>query len=111
MSKPCSAMNIRWLDSAEEELLNIVRLERRLLGLEVATQVYDDVILRVEALSKFPFLGTLETFVNYHGLEIRVLHGRYTRVFYTINYDEILVLMVWDNRRDSSLIESTLLSK
>ena len=104
-------MNIRWLDSAEEELTDIIRFEGHFFGLEVATQIYNDIMSRVEALSEFPLLGTLEPFLNYQGLEIRVLHGRFTRVFYTLYDDEILVLLVWDNRRDGKLIESILLSK
>ena len=45
-------MNIRWLDSAEEELTNFVRLEGRIFGLDVATRVFDDIMLRVDELHR-----------------------------------------------------------
>ena len=53
-------MNIRWLDSAEEDLTNFVRLEGRIFGFDVALQVFDDIMSRVDELLEFPNLGTLE---------------------------------------------------
>ena len=41
--------NIRWLDSAELELANIVRYIGLTFGIDTASRVFDDIILRVEA--------------------------------------------------------------
>ena len=38
-------MNIRWLDSAEEELTNFVKLEGEIFGFDVATQITDEIII------------------------------------------------------------------
>lgn len=103
-------MNIRWLDSAEDDLKSIVRLESRLFGLDVATQVFDDIMSRIETLSDYPLSGTLEPSFNYQGMELRVLHGRHVRVYYTIKEKEILIVLLWDHRRDDRLIASAIQS-
>ena len=96
--------NIRWLDSAELDLTNIIRYVETTFGSDTALQVFDDIMLRVEALSGFPYLGTLDPSVKYQGLEIYTLHERHTRVFYAIGDGEIIVVLVWNNQRDDSLI-------
>ena len=97
-------MIIKWLDSAEEDLLDFVRLEGRFFGQEVAAQVFDDIMSRVEVLESFPFLGTLESSIKYQDLEIRTLHERHTRIFYTVSDNEVVIVLVWDNRKDDNQI-------
>lgn len=100
--------NIRWLDSAELDLTNIIRYVETTFGSDTALQVFDDIMLRVEALSGFPYLGTLDPSVKYQGLEIYTLHERHTRVFYAIADGEIIVVLVWNNQRDDSLIKAAI---
>ena len=100
--------NIRWLDSAELELANIVRYIGLTFGIDTASRVFDDIILRVEALQDFPYMGTLDPSVKYHGLEVYVLHNRHARLFYSITQSVIIVVLVWNNRRDERLIESAI---
>ena len=101
-------MNIRWLDSAEEELTNFVKLEGEIFGFDVATQITDEIMSRVDNLMEFPNLGTLESLLKYQNLEIRVLHERHARIFYTISDDEIIIVLFWDNRRDDKKIEPSI---
>lgn len=101
-------MNIRWLDSAGEELTYFVKLEGQIFGFDVATQITDEIMSRVDALKKFPTLGTLESSLKYQNLDIRVLHERHARVFYTISDDEIIIVLFWDNRRDDKKIEPSI---
>ncbi len=101
-------MNIRWLDSAEEDLTDFVRLEGRIFGFDVALQVFDDIMSRVDELLEFPYLGTLESSYRYQNLDIRVLHERHSRIFYTMSDDEIIIVLFWDNRRDDKRIESAI---
>lgn len=101
-------MNIRWLDSAEEELTNFVKLEGEIFGFDVATQITDEIMSRVDNLMEFPNLGTLESSLKYQNLEIRVLHERHARIFYTISDDEIIIVLFWDNRRDDKKIEPSI---
>ena len=49
---------IRWLDSAELDLTNIIRYIEVTFGTSTASQVFDDIMLRVVALGQFPYLGT-----------------------------------------------------
>lgn len=98
-------MSIRWLDSAEEELTNFVKLEGQIFGFDVATQITDEIMSRVDDLIEFPNLGTLESSLKYQDLEIRVLHERHARIFYVISDDQIIIVLFWDNRRDDKMIE------
>ena len=100
--------NIRWLDSAELDLTNIIRCVGVTFGSDAASQVFDDIMLRVEALIEFPFLGTFYPMVKYQGLEIYTLHERHARVFYAIADDEIIIVLVWNNLRDDSLIKAAI---
>ena len=100
--------NIRWLNSAELDLTNIIRYVGVTLGSDTAFQVFDDIMLRVEALSGFPYLGTLDPSVKYQGLEVFVLHERHTRVHYSITPNEIIIVLVWNNQRDDSLISAAI---
>ena len=100
--------NIRWLNSAELDLTNIIRYVGVTLGSDTAFQVFDDIMLRVEALSGFPYLGTLDPSVKYQGLEVFVLHERHTRVHYSITPNEIIIVLVWNNQRDDSLIKAAI---
>lgn len=101
-------MNIRWLDSAEEELINFVRLEGQIFGFDVASQIIDEILSRVDDLLKFPNLGTLESSLKYQNLEVRVLHEKHARIFYTITDDEIIIILFWDNRKDDKKIEPSI---
>ena len=101
-------MNIRWLDSAEEDLTNFVKLEGQIFGFDVATQIIDEIMSRVDDLMWFPNLGTLESSLKYQNLEIRVLHERHARIFYTVSDNEIIIVLFWDNRRDDKKIVPSL---
>ncbi len=101
-------MNIRWLDSAEEDLTNFVKLEGQIFGFDVATQIIDEIMSRVDDLMEFPNLGTLESSLKYQNLEIRVLHERHARIFYTVSDNEIIIVLFWDNRRDDKKIVPSL---
>lgn len=101
-------MNIRWLDSAEEDLTNFVKLEGQIFGFDVATQIIDEIMSRVDDLIWFPNLGTLESSLKYQNLEIRVLHERHARIFYTVSNNEIIIVLFWDNRRDDKKIVPSL---
>ena len=52
--------DIRWLDSAELDLTNIIRYIEVTFGTSTALQVFDDIMLRVEALCQFPYLAHVE---------------------------------------------------
>ena len=101
-------MNIRWLDSAEEDLISFVRFEGKIFGLDVAAKVFDEIMSHVDDLLEFPYLGTLEPSYRYQNLDIRVLHEWHTRVYYTISNEEIVIVLFWDNRRDDKEIESAI---
>ena len=100
--------NIKWLNSAELDLTNIVRYVGITFGFNTASQVFDDIMLRVEAHREFPFLGTFNPMVQYQGLEIYTLHERHTTVFYSIADSEIIIILVWNNLRDDSLIKAAI---
>ena len=100
--------NIRWLDSAELDLTNIIRYVGMTFGSDTALQVLDDVMLRIETLGEFPFLGTFYPLIRYQGLEVYTLHEHHTKVFYAIADSEIIIILVWNNLRDDNLIKAAI---
>lgn len=91
---------IRWLKAADDELADIVNYVLNTHGQNTALQVYDEIIHRIELLAEFPELGTSETQYCFHGMPLRVLHSKLTKVFYCVLETEIIIVLLWSNRMD-----------
>lgn len=91
---------IQWLKEAEDELAAIVDYVLQNQGHNVALQVYDNIISRIDLLAEFPELGTYEKRYNFNGKPLRVLHSWHTRVFYSVQETEIFIVLLWNNRMD-----------
>jgi len=91
---------IQWLKEAEDELAAIVDYVLQNQGHNVALQVYDNIISRIDLLAEFPELGTYEKRYKFNGKPLRVLHSWHTRVFYSVQETEIFIVLLWNNRMD-----------
>ncbi len=95
---------IQWLKEAENELANIIDYVLQNHGQNVALEVYDNVISRIDLLAEFPELGTYEKKYSFKGQPLRVLHSWHTRVFYSIQDTRIIIVLLWNNRMDDRAI-------
>lgn len=95
---------IQWLKEAENELANIIDYVLQNHGQNVALEVYDNVISRIDLLAEFPELGTCEKKYSFKGQPLRVLHSWHTRVFYSIQDTRIIIVLLWNNRMDDRAI-------
>ncbi len=91
---------IHWLKAAEDELAAIISYILHTHGRNTALRVYDDIIHRIDLLAEFPELGTSETQYLFNGMPLRVLHSKLTRVFYCVLETEIVIVLLWNNRKD-----------
>lgn len=102
---------IRWLDEAWDELSTISEYVRYTHGKHIADRVQDDLVSRIDALTTMPELGTLDTTLHYHGKPVRILHSRLTRIIYAVHETEIVIILLWDNHRDDSLLKQLISSR
>lgn len=96
---------IRWHHAAEEEFAAIVTYIMQSFGQNVALEVYEDIISRIERLSEFAELGTSEPRYQYKGMSLRVLHSKFTRVFYCVRETEVFIVLLWNNRMDDRVLK------
>lgn len=95
---------IQWLKEAEDELADIIDYVLQNQGQNVALQVYDNIISRIELLAEFPELGTYEKKYKFRSEPLRVLHSWHTRVFYSVRETEIIIVLLWNNRMDDKVL-------
>jgi len=95
---------IQWLKEAEDELADIIDYVLQNQGQNVALQVYDNIISRIDLLAEFPELGTSEKKYKFKDEPLRVLHSWHTRVFYSVRETEIIIVLLWNNRMDDRVI-------
>lgn len=99
---------IRWLIEAWDELQeirNYVLIEH---GLRSAERVQEDIFARIDPLESMPELGTLDTELHYQGKPVRILHSKHIRIIYAVREREIVIIMLWNNRREDSVLKHLL---
>jgi len=96
---------IRWHHAAEDEFAAIVTYVMQSFGQNVALEVYEDIISRIDLLAEFPELGTSEPRYQYKGMPMRVLHSKLTRVFYCVQETEVFIVLLWNNKMDDRVLK------
>lgn len=97
---------IRMLDEARDEFDAILDYVRDKHGVRTEEKVYYDIRQRIAPLSTMPELGTLDTELHYQGKPVRILHSKHTRIIYAVRESEIVIVMLWNNRRDDSMLNN-----
>lgn len=103
--------DIHWLKAAEDELADIISYVLNTNGQNVALRVYDEIIHRIDLLAVFPELGTSETQYRFNEIPLRVLHSKLTRVFYCVHENEIIIVLLWNNRMDDKKLKELIESR
>ena len=99
---------IVWHNATKDDLLDIVGYLKRSFGKEVAKKCLSEIKGTVNWLATFPFLGTKDDSLTYQEHAIYTLHSRFNRVLYTVREKDVLILIIWNNRRDISRITEML---
>ena len=99
---------IVWHNATKDDLLDIVSYLKRSFGKAVAKKGLSEIKETVNLLATFPFLGTKDDSMTYYDYAIYTLHSRYNRILYTVREKDVLILIIWNNRRDISKIAEIL---
>lgn len=99
---------IVWHSATKDDLLDIVNYLKRSFGKTVAAKGLSEIKGTVSLLATFPLLGKKDDSLTYEGHAIYTLHSRFNRILYTVRENDILILIVWNNRRDISKIAEIL---
>lgn len=99
---------IVWHNATKDDLLDIVNYLKRSFGKTVAAKGLSEIKGTVNLLATFPFLGTKDDSLTYEDYAIYTLHSRFNRILYTVREKDILILIIWNNRRDISKIAEVL---
>lgn len=97
---------ISWLNEAWDELQEIRNYILIEYGSRASERAQEDIFARIDPLESMPELGTLDTELHYQGKPVRILHSKHTRIIYTVRETEIVIIMLWNNRRDDSVLNN-----
>ncbi len=96
---------IRVIDEARTEFDEILDYVRKCYGVRTEEKVYIDIRQRIMPLATMPELGTIDTELHYHGKPVRILHSKHTRIIYAVHETEVVIIMLWNNLRDDSMLK------
>lgn len=97
-------MNVEWLTAAENDLQEIARRVMLTFGRNTAERTVANVIEETRRLADFPEMGRrCNEYDNTHH-QYRALHTRHDRIVYTVTSDCVLIVAVFDTRRDPATL-------
>jgi len=90
--------------SALEELNLITQRVYELFGYNVANKVVKNLINLMNVLSVNPYLGTKDERYS----PFLILHSKHNRIFYIVEGNEIMIVAIWDNRKNDENLQNML---
>lgn len=100
-----------WLPEAREDLTSELEYVYSEFGAKAAEEVYLKLLDCMDNLRRYPHLGKHFADMFCHGHEVRALSLRQTSIIYCICEESLLVIAVWNNRRDDTKINSMIQSR
>lgn len=101
-------MKVEWPAAAEDDLREIARRVALTFGRDTAEQTVASVVEETSRLAVFPEIGRRCSEYENARRKYRALHTRHDRIVYTITDDSILIVAVFDNRRDPATLATLL---
>ena len=101
-------MQVEWLTAAEEDLREIARRVALNFGYVTAERTVASVTEETQRLVDFPEIGRLCDEYDGSRRVYRSLNTRHDRIVYTITADRVLIVAVFDCRRDQADLISML---
>lgn len=93
-------MQVEWLTAAEDDLREIARRVALNFGYVTAEQTVASVTEETQRLADFPEIGRLCDEYDGSRRVYRALNTRHDRIVYTVTADRVLIVAVFDCRRD-----------
>lgn len=100
-----------WLPEAREDLNAELEYVLSEFGVHAAENVYRKVVEYIDNLRHFPNLGRFWGDIVYKGNEVRILSLRQTSLIYCICGKRLLIIALWNNRRDDRNIKTMIQSR
>lgn len=100
-----------WLKGAREDLDTELEYVYNEFGARSAEEAYHKVKENIDNLCHFPHLGRQFCDIIYHGQEVRSLSMKQTSVIYCQRGKTILIIALWNNRRDDKTLKSVIKSR
>lgn len=100
-----------WLPEAREDLNAELEYVFSEFGVQAAENVYRKIVEYIDNLRFFPNIGKLWGDIVYKGNEVRILSLRQTSLIYCICGKRLLVIALWNNRRDDKNIKTMIQSR
>ena len=104
-------MRVEWLTAAEDDLREIARRVALTFGRDTAERAVAIVVEETQRLSAFPELGRRCNEYKNARRQYRAINTRHDRIVYTITTDCILIVAIFDIRRDPAVLEALLSSR
>ena len=93
-------MNVEWSEGAYRDYDEILGYLVREFGTRSAVRFQRRLNHNIEFLKTFPLAGRLEYLNESKRIEYRSLSCRQYRIIYTVMPDRILILSLWNNRKN-----------
>ena len=100
-----------WLKGAREDLDAELEYVYNEFGVRSAEETYLKVKENIDILCHFPHLGRRFCDIIYHGQEVRSMSMKQTSVIYCQRCKTILIIALWNNRRDDKDLKSLIKSR
>ena len=101
-------MKVEWLTAAEDDLKEIAHYVALTFGRDTAEHAVTSVVEETMRLADFPEIGCrCNEYKDSHRVYY-ALHTRHDRIVYTITPDCVLIVAVFDNRRDPAILSDLL---
>lgn len=97
-------MGISWSKLAEHTLIETIGYVRNMFNTSIATRVNEEILSSVDILASMPRLGVRDSRWNGFG-EIRKLVCKQNNIYYLLKEDKIIVIIVWNSRRNPKLLD------
>ena len=100
-----------WLPEAREDFATELEYIYSEFGAKAAENVYMKVLDSVDNLKRFPHIGKHFSNMVYHGHEVRALSMRQTSLLYCFWEEKLLIIALWNNRRNNKNMKAMIKSR
>lgn len=101
-------MRINWSEQSRDDLREILSYVASVFGKSKAKEVLEEISHSADLLKDFPMLG--KTFVEDKemGISYRTLPSKLNQLIYYIDGEMVVIVTVWQNRRDINRLKKDL---
>ena len=101
-------MRIKWSEQSRDDLREIVTYVASNFGKSKAAEVLEEISHLADLLKDFPLLGKGFVEDKELGIAYRTLPSKRNQIVYYVEDEMIVIVTVWQNRRDINRLKRTL---